>query len=338
MIYYKGDPMPLENYKIYVTRLIPQPGIDILNDQIKRVSINTDDQILDREELLKQVEGIDGLLCLLTDKIDAELMDTAGSQLKIISNYAVGYDNIDLEAATKRGIMVTNTPGVLTDSTADMAWALLFAIARKIPESDQFSRTLKFKGWSPMLFLGGDITGKILGIVGAGRIGTAMALKSSGFKMKVLYCDDLKNDIIEKNLQAQKVTFENLLQKSDFVSIHVPLWDSTHHLFDTNAFNLMKRTAYLINTSRGPVVNESALVQALKDGQIAGAALDVYEREPKINPGLIKLKNVILAPHIASATIETRTKMANMAATNLVEGLSNRRPPNLVNPEVLEKR
>jgi len=232
--------------------------------------------------------------------------------------------------------MVTNTPGVLTDATAEMAWALLFAIARKIPESDQFTRELRFQGWGPMMFLGDDVTGKILGIIGAGRIGTAMALRSRGFQMTILYCDDMRNETLEKELGAQKVDFEDLLKKSDYVSIHVPLLKETHHLIDDRALKLMKKTAYLINTARGPIVDEAALVQALNDGRIAGAGLDVYEEEPKIHPGLIKLNNVVLTPHTASATIHARTKMATMAATNLVEGLGGRRPPNLINPEVLK--
>jgi lactate dehydrogenase-like 2-hydroxyacid dehydrogenase len=327
--------MSIQNCKIYVTRLIPQPGLDILNSHFTSVPINPKDQIIDREKLLKEVRGLDGLLCLLTDKIDAELMDAAGGQIKIISNYAVGFDNIDISAANKRGIMITNTPGVLTDATADMAWALLFALARRIPESDQFTRALKYHGWGPMMFLGGDITGKTLGIIGAGRIGTAMALKSRGFQMTVLYCDENHNQLLEHELSAQKVEFEQLLKLSDYISIHVPLLKSTHHLIDAKALQFMKKSAYLINTARGPIVDEAALVKALKDGIIAGAGLDVYEQEPKIHPGLINLENVVLTPHTASATIETRSKMATMAATNLVEGLCGRRPPNLLNPEVL---
>lgn len=328
--------MSIENYKIYVTRIIPQPGLDILNKYFRNVPINPKDQILDRETLLKEVRGLDGLLCLLTDKIDSDLMDAAGPQIKIISNYAVGFDNIDIPAANKRDIMITNTPGVLTDATADMAWALLFATARRIPESDQFTRKLKYHGWGPMMFLGGDITGKTLGIIGAGRIGTAMALKSRGFQMTVLYCDEDHNEILENELAAKRVEFEQLLKLSDYVSIHVPLLESTHHLIDERALKLMKKTAYLINTARGPIVDEAALVRALKDGDIAGAGLDVYEEEPKIHAGLINLENVVLTPHTASATIETRSKMATMAASNLVEGLSGKRPPNLLNPEVLK--
>ncbi|MCG8605250.1 D-glycerate dehydrogenase [bacterium] len=325
----------MEPFNVYVTRVIPQPGLDILNQNISSVEVNTDDHILSRDELMQKVEGRDGLLPLLTDKIDAEVMDKAGDQLRIIANHAVGFDNIDIEAATARGIMVTNTPGVLTDATSDHAWALLFATARRVVESDEFTRAGKYDGWGPMMFLGGDITGRTLGIVGAGRIGATVAKKSRGFNMRVLYADEIPNPEIEKEVGAKKVSFEDLLKEADFVSVHVPLFESTHHLFDENAFKLMKKTAYLINTSRGPVVDEAALVRALQSGEIAGAGIDVYEEEPQIHPELITLKNAVLTPHIASATIETRTKMATMAAQNLVDGLRGNKPANLLNPEIL---
>ena len=328
--------MGLEPFNVYVTRLIPQPGLDILNDNIVKVEVNTNDHILSRDELLEKVKGLDGLLPLLTERIDGELMDTAGEQLKIVANHAVGFDNIDVPAATERGIMVTNTPGVLTDASSDHAWALLFSTARRVVESDQFTRAGKYHGWGPMMYVGGDITDRTLGIVGAGRIGKAVAEKSKGFRMRVLYCDEVPNPELEKEVGAQKVSFEDLLRDADYVSVHVPLFDSTHHLFNDDAFRLMKKTAYLINTSRGPVVEEAALVRALKSGEIAGAGIDVYEEEPKIHPELLTLKNAVLTPHIASATIETRAKMATMAAQNLVDGLRGKRPTNLLNPEVLE--
>ncbi len=329
--------MSLDKYKVYVTRVIPQPGLDILNKHLKHVKVNTADHILSREELLENVKGLDGLLPLLTEQIDAELMDTAGPQLKIVANYAVGFDNIDVEAATERGILVTNTPGVLTDATSDFAWTLLFATARRVVEADKFTRALKYHGWGPMMFLGGDITGRTLGIVGAGRIGAAMAAKAVGFKMQVLYCDEFRNEELEQEIGARKVEFAELLEASDFISVHVPLLESTHHLFNDDAFKMMKKTAYFINTSRGPVVDEAALVRALQKSEIAGAGIDVYEEEPDIHPGLLELENVVLAPHIASATIETRAKMATMAASNLIAGLKGERPENLVNPEVLDK-
>ncbi|TDI94451.1 MAG: D-glycerate dehydrogenase [Caldithrix sp.] len=327
--------MAKENFKVYVTRIIPQPGFDILHENLTNVRINEEDHLLSREELLENVKGLDGLLPLLTEQIDGEVMDAAGKQLKIIANHAVGFDNIDVPAATERGIMVTNTPGVLTDATSDHAWALLFTTARRVVESDKFTRAGKYKGWGPMMYLGGDITGRTLGVVGAGRIGNAVAEKSSGFKMQILYCDEFRNENLENEYGAKKVSFEELLSEADFVSVHVPLLDSTHHLFNDAAFKQMKKTAYLINTSRGPVVDEAALVRALQNGEIAGAGIDVYEDEPKIHPGLTSLDNAVLTPHTASATIETRTKMATMAAQNLVDGLKGKRPANLLNPEVL---
>ncbi len=322
-------------WNVYVTRRIPRPGIDLLEESCDIVEINPEDRVLPKRELVDRIAGRDGVLCLLTDRIDREVLEAARG-VKIFANYAVGYDNIDVEAATELGIMVTNTPGVLTDATADMAWALLFAIARRIVESDRFTRERKFKGWGPMLFLGGDITGRTLGIIGAGRIGTAMALKSRGFHMRVLYSDVARNEVLESALGAERADLGTLLRESDYISIHVPLTGETRHLIGERELGLMKETAYLINTSRGPVVDERALVRALREGEIAGAALDVYEDEPRLAPGLAELDNVVLTPHIASATVETREKMAVMAAENLLAGLRGERPPNLVNPEVLE--
>lgn len=323
-------------WNVFVTRRVPQPGIDLLLEHGERVDVNPEDRVLTREELLEDVRGRDGVLCLLTDSIDEEVFEAAKGA-RIFANYAVGYNNVDVEAATRHGIMITNTPGVLTDATADMAWALLFAVARRIVESDRYNRDGKFTGWGPMLFLGGDITGQTLGIVGAGRIGTAVALKSVGFKMNVLYADAVRNEVLEQTLGAQRVGLDELLRTSDFVSIHVPLLPETTHLIGVRELGLMKETAYLINTSRGPVVDEKALVEALKMKRIAGAGLDVYENEPEMAPGLAALDNAVLAPHVASATIQTRTKMATMAASNLIAGLKGETPPNLVNPEVLSK-
>ncbi len=324
--------------KIYVTRPIPQAGLDILRHVYPDYKMNQDDRVLERHELLAAVEGLDGLLSLLTDRIDGELLDAAGPQLKIVANHAVGFDNIDLKAATERGVLITNTPGVLTDATADHAWALLFAIARRIPESEIFLRAGKFKGWGPLMYLGGDVTGRTLGVVGAGRIGHHMALRSRGFNMRVLYADEFVNSVLEKELGAKKVSFEELLRESDFVSLHVPLLPSTKHLINTASLRLMKPTAYLINTSRGPVVDEAALAESLRAGVIAGAALDVFENEPAVHPGLLDLQNVVLTPHTASATIATRNNMAIMAANNLLAGLRGERPQNLVNEEVWGKQ
>ena len=323
-------------WNVFVTRRIPQPGLDMLYEHCETVEVNAEDRVLTREELSKGVKGRDGVLCLLTDTIDDEVFESARGA-EIFANYAVGFNNVDVEAATRRGIMITNTPGVLTDATSDMAWALLFAAGRRIVESDWFVREGKFKGWGPMLFLGGDVTGRTLGIVGAGRIGEAVARKSVGFKMRVLYADTVPNEALEKEIGAERVSLEELLKASDFVSIHVPLMPETVHLIGADQLDLMKETAYLINTSRGPVVDEKALVEALRVRKIAGAGLDVYEDEPEMAPGLAESDNVILAPHIASATVETRTKMATMAAGNLLAGLKGEIPPNLVNPEVLSE-
>lgn len=324
--------------KIYVTRPIPQVGLDILRRVYPDYKMNQEDRVLERRELFAAVKGLDGLLSLLTDRIDGELLDAAGPQLKIVANHAVGFDNIDLKAATERGVLITNTPGVLTDATADHAWALLFAVARRIPESEIFLRAGKFKGWGPLMYLGGDVTGRTLGVVGAGRIGHHMALRSHGFQMRVLYADEFVNTGLEKEIGAQKVSFEELLRESDFVSLHVPLLPSTRHLINATTVRLMKPSAYLINTSRGPVVDEAALADALRAGVIAGAALDVFENEPAVHHGLLNLPNVVLTPHTASATIATRNNMATMAANNLLAGLKGERPTNLVNEEVWGKQ
>jgi D-3-phosphoglycerate dehydrogenase len=323
--------------RIYVTRRIPDAGLDLLRQSYPNFTMNPEDRVLTRDELLENVRGLDGLLSLLTDKLDGEAMDAAGSTLKVIANHAVGFDNVDLGAATQRGILITNTPGVLTDATADHAWALLFAAARRIPESEKFLRAGKFTGWGPLMFLGGDVTGRTLGVIGAGRIGHAVAMKSKGFNMRVLYADEIENKILEQELGAKKVSTEDLLRQADFVSLHVPLLPATRHFINKDTLRLMKKTAYLINTSRGPVIDEAALAEALRNGVIAGAALDVFENEPAVHPELLKLDNVVLTPHIASATFDTRNKMATMAADNLIAALAGQRPPNLVNAEVWGK-
>jgi len=318
--------------KVYVTRMLPDAGIELLRKHCD-VDVNPDDRPLAREELLARARDYDGILSLLTDRIDAEMFDAA-PDIKGFANYAVGFDNIDVPEATRRGVPVSNTPGVLTDATSEMAWALLFAVARRVVESDGFLRADKWEGWGPLQFIGGDVTGKTLGIVGAGRIGTAMALKSQGFAMNVLYCDEITNHTLEDTLKARKSPFDEVLRKSDFISVHVPLLPSTRHLFNTETFHAMKPTAYLINTSRGPVVNEKDLVAALNDKVIAGAALDVFEFEPKMIEGLSDCTNVVVTPHTASATISSRTNMALKAATNLIAMVTGERAPDCLNPEV----
>ena len=299
------------------------------------VSVNPHDRPLTRKELLDAASSADGILCLLTDRIDGELMD-ALPNVKGYAQYAVGYDNIKIDDATKRGIPISNTPGVLTDATAEMAWALLFSAGRRIVESDTLMRSGKWKGWGPMQFIGGDVTGATLGLLGAGRIGTAMALKSRGFAMKVLYTDAYQNAVLDKELGARKVEMDELLAESDFLSVHVPLMESTRHLMSDKQFKAMKKTAYLINTSRGPVVDEEALVRALQTGEISGAGLDVYENEPKMAAGLADLKNVVICPHTASATVSSRNGMAKKAAVNLIAMLEGRPVPDCVNPEVFK--
>ena len=320
---------------VYVTRRIPQPGLEILEAACDRVEVNPEDRYLTREELLRAVRGRDGVLCLLTDVIDDEVLAAAGPQCRVFANYAVGFNNIDVAAATRRGIMITNTPGVLTDSTADLAWALIMSVARRVVEGDACVRSGKWDGWGPMQFLGQDVYEKTLGIVGAGRIGTATALRSVGFRMKVLYTSSRPNPELDA-IGGRRVDLLALLRESDFVSIHVALNEQTRHLIGRKQLALMKPTAYLINTARGPVVDEKALVEALRERRIAGAGLDVYEEEPRITPGLTDLPNVVCLPHLGSATEATRAKMATMAATNLVAAVRGERPPNLVNPEVLE--
>ena len=323
-------------WNVFVTRRIPQPGIDILLKHCDHVDVNPHDRPMTHDEILKSVKGRDGVICLLTDAIDSAVFQAA-DKARIFANYAVGYNNIDIQAANRRGILVTNTPGVLTEATADLTWALIFALARRIAESDRFTRNGLFKGWGPMLLLGSEVYGKTLGVVGAGRIGAAVARRASGFNMRVLYADSKKKRDLEDRLDARRAELETLLRESDFVSLHVPLTPETTHLIGKHELEMMKESALLVNTSRGPVVDEQALVDALESGRIAGAGLDVYEEEPRLNPGLIQLDNVILLPHIGSATVEARTQMAVMAAENLLAGLRGDVPPNLVNPEVVGK-
>lgn len=288
-----------------------------------------------RAELLQRVAGKDALICLLTEKIDDELL-AAAPNLRIVSTVSVGYDHIDVPACTRRNVMVTNTPGVLDETTADLAWALLMAIARRIVEGDSWMRTGSWPGWELDQLLGADVHGKTLGVIGFGRIGRGVARRALGFNMRVLYHNRTRvAPEIERELRAEFCDMDRLLRESDFVTLHVPLASETRHLISSAALDKMKRTAYLINTARGPVVDEAALAQALEEKRIAGAALDVYENEPKVHPALLSRRNVILVPHIGSATIDTRTKMAVMAATNAAEFFAGRRPPNALNADAL---
>ena len=323
--------------RIFVTRRIPQEGLEILK-RCCQVEVSDYDGVIPRSLLLEKVKDTDGLLVLLTDMIDKKVIVAAGKKLRVISNYAVGYNNIDVVEATKRGIMVTNTPGVLTETTADLAWALLMCIGRRIVEGDKLVRAGKFRGWEPMLLLGTDIHESTLGLIGFGRIGQAMARRAKGFNLKVIYYDrEPVPPIIEKELGASYVSFDELLRKSDFISVHVPLTEETFHLISQEEFSMMKKESYLINTARGPIIDEKALVKALKGGVIRGAALDVFENEPAIEQELMNMDNVVIVPHIGSASYRTRTKMAIMAAKNLISALRGERPEFLVNPEVLGK-
>lgn len=314
---------------LYVTRLLPKPAMDKLQEYFN-LTVNLDDRVLTPSEILKNIKGKDALLCLLTDTIDKCILD-ASTNLKVISNYAVGFNNIDVQEATRRGIPVCNTPGILTETTADLTWGLLLSIARHIVESDAFTRTGNFKGWAPLDFLGTDIYGKTLGIVGMGRIGEAVARRARGFNMTLLYTSRTPKDIPD----AQCVSLKTLLEKSDFVTLHTPLSTETHHLIGTQELQLMKPSAYLINTTRGPVIDEKALVYALQNNLIAGAGLDVYEHEPELTEGLALLHNTVLLPHIGSATTETRTAMGIMAAENAIAIFKGEKPHSIANPEVL---
>jgi glyoxylate reductase len=313
--------------------MIPESGINLLKSCCE-VRVFPRDEVIPRTEMLEGVRWCDGLLCLLTDRINEEVIVT-NSNLKVISNYAVGFDNIDIETATKRNIPVTNTPGVLTDAVVEHTIALLISIARRIPESDRFVRAGKYVGWEPLLLLGTELKGKILGIIGLGRIGSGVAERASfGLGMNIIYYDIRRDIEFEKKYYAKHNTIQDIIKTADFISLHVPLLPSTKHLIGEKELMMMKSSAYLINTSRGPVVDEKALVRALGGREIMGAALDVFENEPELTPGLIDLDNIVLTPHTASATYETRSAMADLAASNIIDIFNGRRPRFLVNQEV----
>lgn len=321
--------------KVFVTRELPGKALDIIREEFE-VEVWNSYAPPSKEIIKAKSREANALITLLSDKIDAEIFDVA-PKLEIVAQMAVGFDNIDVQEATKRGICVTNTPEVLTDTTADFAWALLMAIARRVVEADRYVREGKWQvGWHPTLMTGRDIYGKTLGIVGAGRIGCAVAQRAKGFGMKILYCDDISRPDIENRLGARRVSIEQLLHDSDFITIHVPLTKGTYHLINKENLSLMKESAYIINNSRGPVIDEKALFDALSTGKIAGAGLDVFEKEPipKDSP-LLRLQNVVVAPHISSASIETRSRMAMMVAENLIAYFKGEKIPNLVNPKAL---
>ena len=318
---------------IFSTRQLFQAARTILDEHFQ-VDYWKGDK-LSRADLLKHVADKDGLVCLLTEKVDEELL-SAAPKLRIAATVSVGYDNIDVPACTKHKVVATNTPGVLDDTTADFAWTLLMAVARRLLEGDSWMRSGSWNGWDLDQLVGGDVWGKTLGVLGFGRIGRGVARRALGFQMRVLYNDAVRAPAdVEKELNAEFVDRDRLFRESDFISLHVPLLPDTRHLISKDNLEKMKRTAFLVNTSRGPVVDEAALAEALENGKIAGAALDVFEHEPKVHPALLTRKDVILTPHMASASLDTRTKMAVMAANNVVALFEGRRPPNALNADAL---
>jgi len=323
--------------KVFVTRPIFPETLDTLHREVD-VSANDEDRVLSKPELMRSIGDRDGVIALVTDRIDREVLEGA-PHLKVVSNYGVGVNNIDLEAATGAGVLVTNTPGVLTETTADLAWALMMAAARRVVEADRFVRSKEFKAWGPTIMLGYDIHGKTLGIIGFGRIGQAVAKRARGFDMTILYYEpSSEHHSVAQLLGAKRVALEEIYRRSDFISLHVPLLTETHRLFDDRAFAMMKPSCIIVNTSRGPVVDEKALVRALRTRRIAGAALDVFEAEPFIEPELLEMDNVVLAPHIGSASYDTRMKMSSIAVENLLVALRGHKPPNLVNEDVWDRR
>jgi len=324
--------------KVYATREMPERGLRIIKEKFD-TEVWPEYTPPPKKLIIEKAAKVDALATLLSDKIDAEVYNAA-PKLKIVAQMAVGFDNIDIPEATKRGIYVTNTPGVLTDTTADFAWALLMAAARRVVEADKYVRTGQWKvGWHPMMLQGRDLYGATLGIVGLGRIGCAIAKRAKGFDMKVLYNDVIRRPDFEKEYGIQFVDTDYLFKNADFITINVPLMKETYHLVDEKKLKMMKKTAYVINNSRGPVVDEKALYKALKEGWIAGAGLDVFEQEPTpIDNPLLTLDNIVVAPHISSASYETRSKMAEMVADNLVAFFEGKTPLNLVNSEVLKAK
>jgi len=326
--------------KILVTQKVPDPAYPPL-EAIGDVEANMEEgNIWPYEELLRRGPGHDYIYSLLTDNIDARFLEACAAStpsFKMVANMAVGFNNIDVETATRLRIAVSNTPGVLSDTTADLAFALLMATARRIPEAERFLRAGKYTGWGPLLFCGADVHGSTIGLIGAGRIGKLVARRSSGFDMKVLYYDVYRMQPEEEaTYHMTYMPMEDVLGQSDFISVHTPYMPSTHHLISERELKMMKPTAILINTARGPIVDEKALVRALQSKTIAAAGLDVFENEPAVEPELLSMENVVLLPHIASASLKTRTLMATMASDNIVAHYKGERPPNIVNPEVLE--
>ena len=325
-------------WPVLVARRLPAPAMERIESRCD-VTLYEGPGAMPRDELLKAVSGKVGAVTLLTDRVDDEFLDAAGPQLVIVANYAVGFDNIDVPACSRRGVLASNTPDVLTETTADLAWSLIMAAARRIAEGDRFLRRREGWIWGPMMMLGQDVHHKILGIVGFGRIGQALARRAKGFGMTVIYHDVYPPPAeVERELGAQFRELDDLLAEADFVSLHTNLSPETHHLINSERLHRMKPTAVLVNTSRGPIVDEAALAKALRTGQIFAAGLDVFEREPEVNPALLELENVVVIPHLGSATVDTRIAMGLLAADNLIAALEDKRPPTLIDPNAWEKR
>lgn len=327
-----------ERPAVLMTRRLPPKPMDAVRQRCE-VDLWDGEGAMPRDELLRRVAGKEGAVTLLTDRVDDEFLDAAGPGLKIVANYAVGFDNIDVEACTRRGVLASNTPEVLTETTADTAWALMIAAARRVAEGDRFLRSRQPWIWGPEMMLGQDIHGKVLGIVGFGRIGQAVARRGAGFGMRVIYFDVMRPpEEVERAAGAEFREFDDLLGEADFISVHVALTPQTRHLFGPDQFRAMKDTAVLVNTSRGPVIDEGGLAEALATSEIFAAGLDVFENEPEVHPKLLELDNAVVIPHLGSATVETRDAMGFLAVENLVNALEGSRPPTLVNPEVWDRR
>ncbi len=325
-------------WPVLVTRRLPRVAMDAISSRCD-ADVWDEQTAIPRAELLRRVAGKAGAVTLLTEKVDAEFLDAAGEDLVVVANYAVGFDNIDVEECTRRGVMATNTPEVLTDTTADTAWALMMAAGRRVTEGDRFLRSRQKWIWGPEMMLGQDVHHKVLGIVGFGRIGQAVARRAQGFGMRMIYYDTFRPPAeVEREVGAEYRDLDDLLGEADFISIHVALTPETRHLFGPDQFRRMKPTAVIVNTSRGPVIDEAALAGALKSGEIFAAGLDVFENEPDVHPELLEVENAVVIPHLGSATVDTRDAMGMLAAENLVTALEGGRPPTLLNPEAWERR
>jgi glyoxylate reductase len=323
---------------VLVTRRLPPAPMEVVQERCD-ADVWEAEEAIPREELLTRIKGKAGTITLLTERVDSEFLEAAGPDLVIVANYAVGFDNVDVDECTRRGILVSNTPDVLTETTADTAWTLLMTAARRVAEGDRFLRSRKPWIWAPEMMLGQDVHGKVLGVVGFGRIGQAMARRAAGFGMRVVYHDVIRPpEQVERELYAEYRDFDDLLSEADLITIHVALTPETRHLFGAEQFRRMKPTAVLVNTSRGPVIDEPALADALRRGEIFGAGLDVFEKEPEVHPDILELDNAVVIPHLGSATVETRDAMGFLAVENLVSALEGRRPPTLLNPKVWDER